>query len=303
LADQTPEAAKPAVPRQSVVNVSPASLKGPPAPAIAPPAVEPARAELPKEDLSPRFAELEKAHAKLRAERRELSEQRKAFKAAEEKVAAYEKLHAERLRNPDKYLKAEYGEDYYDKVTRLRVDGIPPADLVASEVDDQVARIHKKLEETTSSFEKRLAERDAAEAQREKMNYLNGAIEYSKANPEKFKRINHFNEFNSIPQEIERHFQATSKQDADGTWQPGEILSHEKAAEVIEGRIKELGEQFRKYFALETPAAAPTARTDPTPRRYDPSQSKDWVPPKNDAERWRRAMEAGERHLSSRQQH
>lgn len=223
------------------------------------------------------------------------------MKAQADEVAEYKRIQADKRRNPDKYLKADYGDDYYDKLTRLKTDGVVPADLIASEMDERVASLQKKHEELAQSLEKKLADAQTQENERAKAQYLNQATEYAKANAEKYKAIAHFKEFGSVAAEIQNHFRATCKQDDEGNWLPGETLTPEKAADTVEKRIAGLAEQFRSYFAAETPKATTTPEA---PKRQEPTRRREEeVPdrPLTDRERLLRAYAVGDREMASRQ--
>lgn len=303
MAEQTPQA--PAKPAANAVQVSPSLVKpvAPAAPvepaAVVPQAAQPSEAEQLKAQLDARAKEIDKRHARTAKEARELAEQRKALDTDRKEFEDWKKLREDRRRNPDKYLKADFGEDYYDKLTKLKVDGAPPADLIASEMDERMAKLQAQLDEKSKALDERLNQAQAQEARRAKEQYLASAKEHVKSNADKYKLIHRFEEFDSVAGEIERHFRATCKKDMDGNWLPGETLTAEQAADAIEKRIKDIAEKFRGYFEEEQKTKAPqpvaTKRPEPTQRREQEDA------PITDADRWRRAMAVGEREMASRQ--
>jgi hypothetical protein len=302
LAENTPVAPT----KVEAVKVSPASLVSPKVEATTAPPPEPTKSaeqlkfEAEAAKLDARSREIEKQHSRLARERQEWSKTRKDADAQAQKFADWEKLEADRKRNPIKYFEKEYGENWRDVLARIQLDGTPPADLVASAMDERTAQLEKQLAEKNAALEKRIADFEVSEANRSKEAYLASCATHAKDNADKYPLLNHFGEFNSIRAEVERHFRATARQDFDGNWLPGETLSPEQASARVEEGIGKLRKAFQEFEAKQKPAA-PKGTTPETRRsKPEPASSNDWTPPKSEAERKARAFAAADQSLRER---
>lgn len=270
------------------------------------------------DDVAPRLAELDKRARRVAKEAQQLSAERAKFKSEAAEFEQWKQVQADKRRNPDKYLRADYGENYYDLITKLKVEGAVPADLIASEMDERFKSVEQKLAEKQAELDKKLSDYQAQELRAESQKYLDSAVAHAKANADKYKLLNHFGEADSVAREIQQHFAKTTKQLPDGSVEPGELLSPEAAAEAIEKRIADIAGKFKAYFEAEAAKTAPapqkgksvsTEFTQFAPKRTEPTQRREsstptdgeWTPPKNDRERLQRAYAAGEQHLASRQ--
>lgn len=256
---------------------------------------------------------LENQGRKLAIERQKFAEERKSAKAEQAEYEEWKKLKADKLRNPDKYLKADYGENYYDLITKLKVEGAPPADLIASEMDERFKSVEQRLAEKEAALEKRLQDIQAQEARKESDAYLSKAVDYVKSNAEKYEWLNFFGEQARVTEAIRAHYTKTAKRNADGSIEPGEVLSYEKAAEMLEKEISEIGEKFKKRFEERAAKAASdgkekakpsiveaasfTKRTEPTPRRESTNGEQRT---RTERERWLASMKVGDDALASR---
>lgn len=292
---------------------SPAPMPVPAAPGEAP-APAPAPATPKPAAPSPEDVRLAAVAAEVKrtaAERMKLAKEREAFgkereAAAKEKAEyeAWKREREDRRLNPAKYMTAEYGENWYDKLTEVKLNGTPTPDLIASELEAKVSAVRQEMEER----EKKLrAEQDEwrqglteAEATRAKQEYEAGVLAHIKANEVKYPLVTAFGEHQSVLRAIEEHWNATAKQGADGQWQ-GELLTAEQASDLIEKRIDQIAE---KLVALKSgaqpsstpapkPPATPAAKRNDTPQR--PAQPTSPVAPaKDDRERLARAKAAWE---------
>lgn len=111
----------------------------------------------------PERAELEKLRAthdrrvkEAIVERRKFEAQLKELSPKAQRLVEIEKRDAMAKLNPPEFLKSIYGEKWYDTVVESKLNGAPPADVVAAEI----SRVEDR-------FNAELAKRDAAEKARQ----------------------------------------------------------------------------------------------------------------------------------------
>ncbi len=295
---------------------SPSNGIGRNAPQVVAPVAPPA-----EDALKPRFEELAKqtkraaeVAKKAAEERKAATQERAAFGKEKAEFEEWKAMRADRKRNPAKYLQSDFGENWYDTLTKYKLEGAPTPDLIASEMDERFSGLRKELDERETKLLKRQDDMRAEELARSKAEYEASAVEHVKQNADKFPLIGLFGEYGSVPNEIEAHFRRTTKQNADGSWEPGEVLTAQQAAEVVEKRIEEIGKKFEEAKAKKQAAkpdgtpAAPTKRNEPPQRRtlsteVTASTGGEWTPPRDDNERMRRSFAAIDRVMADRNQH
>jgi hypothetical protein len=216
---------------------------------------------------------------------------------------------AERRRNPKKFLEAEYGPDWYDTLTKVKVEGVPTGDLVVSEMEAWKADYEKRLEARDAHWERRLQERDSQADVLEQQAYESKALEYIKASAEKYPLIHAFDVTGSLPGFIYQHFLDTSQTDSTGyIVEPGELLTPEKASDMMEKTLAAKIENAHKVKQPQNPAKSPektfsprrSLSTDVTATQTSNGKTK----PKTDDERLkalkaRWAYEEVQKHLDS----
>lgn len=237
------------------------------------------------------------AHEARKA-REESAKREEALAAREAKLKDWEAQQADQKRNPAKYLQAAYGENWYDKLSQVKLSGSPPAELIASELDDRSKSWESKLSELDAKWAKKWEERDAQDAQRSREAEAHAALSYITSNAEKYPLVHAFEVAGNINGVIEAHFNATcSRDEVTGETVPGEMWTPEQAADQME---KHLSERYQKVALAKKPTA-PTAAVVPprvsTPQRRTLSTdmsaaSPSWTPPKDDRERQQRAEAA-----------
>lgn len=280
--------------------VEAAKAPAPPAEQQTPPAVDP---------LKPRFDALQQAQQKHAAERQKFAEERKANEERMRKLEDWERIQSDRRRNPLKYLSQEFGEDWYDKLTQIKVNGTTTPDLIASEFDEREKSLRDEFKSEAQKLREELEKRDAAELAREKASHEAQAVAFVKQNAEKFPLINLFEQHAAVPAAIERHFIETCEQGPDGELIPGEMWTPEQAAEAIEKQMLEVEKKIlerQKAAKPAAPQAQPSERLTGTPQRRSlstemtTSTGGEWTPPKDDAERMRRALAAMDNAIAAR---
>ena len=277
-----------------------------------PPPPEPEKApEADKPDEAARLSALETQTKRAASERMKLAHEARKFReeSAKEKealakereeLAAYKKEREDRRRNPEKYLAAEYGPDWYDKLSKVKLNGAPTPDLIASEVDDRVAAVRRELEEFKAETVRREENREKQAAAAERQAYEVQAIAYMKANEAKFPLVHTFGVQGNINAVIAAHFEETLSRGPDGEVIPGEVWSPEEAASFME---KALLERYEKAKAISAPKPAPKVVQADTrnnsPRRtlstdMTATSTRDVPPAQDERERIRRAIAAAD---------
>ena len=106
-----------------------------------------------------RAAEIQKKEKIV--ERRQWESERKTLGEKLSRLDELEKLEKIAKTNPEAYFKAKYGDGWYDVATNVRLNGTPPAELVASKLEEMEAKIESKLSARDEALKK---EREAAQA-------------------------------------------------------------------------------------------------------------------------------------------
>lgn len=263
----------------------------------------------PKEDfLKPRFEELAKQTKQVVAEKRRLAAEKEALAKQSQEFNAWKATQADKLRNPLKYVEADYGPEWYDKLTQVKLTGVSTPDLLASELEEREKRLNSTFDEREAKLRKELDDFKASQDNAAREEYVQAAVAHVKADKDKYFWLNEFAEYGQVPAEIERHFIATAIQNPDGSIEPGEILSAEEAGGVIEKRITELVERAKaaeaRREAAKAPKPAPTSREAPHRRTLTndlTATSAPASPAMNDAERKKRAFAAWDAVQANRQ--
>jgi|SRR6185295_15067122 len=187
--------------------------------------------------------------AKVQAAERERLDRLNADKKREKDEEA-------RKRDPLKRLQADFGDDWYDTVTKLKAGAVTPG-AVSSSIADVEQRLEAKFADREKALRAELAEVKARDFDRQRQDYLRGATEHAKANPDKYKLLHKYKQLDDLPGFIDGHFQQTSKRDADGNFVPGELWSPEQAAAKLEeywGKVTEMVLAADRGRTAEAPA-------------------------------------------------
>jgi hypothetical protein len=278
----------------------------------APPPEAPKAPEAPKEDG--RFKELETQTKRFAQQQRKFAEEKAAVAKKEAELATKSKEYedwqayqADKKRNPGKYLEREYGENWYDTLTKVKVEGSPTGDLIASEMDERLSAFDKKLKERELAVEKRFEELQTKEQERERQAFHSEVLSHVEKSFEKFPSVEAFwddpSVRKSITFEIDKHFHENQRAILDGEMQ---LLTAEEAASIVDKRLDAIGEKFVAARSKKQPPAT-QAQAEQQPKRSEPPQRRslstdmtatsgtEWVPPKDDKERLERARAAWER--------
>lgn len=308
-----PNAAKPAPAQGAAANGASTAPEAASQAAHASPPQEDARLrEL--ESQTKRFALQQRKFAEEKATReKEWGEKQAKLKAMEE----WEQYHAERRRNPAKYLEKEYGADWYDKLTSVKLNGVPTPDLVASEMDERFKSYESKLKTQEETLNKRLEDMQRQEAEKATQAFFAEVVSDVRRNISKYPHIELFQEDGSVWQsltgEIDAHFRKNAQAIHAGEM---EMLTPDEAASIVDKRIEGLAKKFEEARAKRAGGTGATPheqqrsdlsqRSDPPRRSLSTNMSAassgaELVPPKDDKERLERAKAAWERVKSQRQ--
>lgn len=313
--------------------VTPAATQQPPTPAAVdpkatPPAVTPPNPD-PKQEprpdpLAPRFAVLAKQTREIAAAKQELARERAALEAAQksreaeiqariQKAEAIEKERAAALSDPAGHLRALYGDQWYDVLTKLQLEGekgVPP-DLQVRAVREELQKTteqlrreaeerFKKLEEERAAARKAQEEQLRAEQDRTIQEFKADCIDFVKANAEKYELITSTGAEQDVLRVIEAVFQKN-----------GRVLSAAEAADLLEADLEEKaakvysGKKWQTRLAAEAAKKAEQARSDEPARTLTNGTASGAAIPPNGGKKDRmtlalEAMEAAERAAAAR---
>lgn len=186
------------------------------------------------------------------------------------KLAEYEKaekarkaLEQDRTRNPTKHLEELFGPDWYDTATKLKTGTVSPG-AVSAQMSEAEKRLEAKFQERERALTERLDRLQQAEEDRARQDIYRSAGEHAKGNAEKYPLTNKYGKAADVGALIEGHFKATSRRNADGSWEPGEMWTPEQGAAEME-----------KYWAgiRDMVLKAETGREPEKPRESLPTAS------------------------------
>lgn len=256
-----------------------------------PPAQAPAASPAPQAAAPEQHSreELARAAKVLADERKRIAAERAELDGWKKQRDEAEAVRKDRLRNPDKYLKSEYGDDWYDKLTKYKLQGIAPTDLAAN----VLAEAEQKFAKTVEPLQKKLESLEAEKQRAEEAAHFESIVETVKAAGEKYRYINGLKQHDALAQVIRAHWDATATKDEDGNVK-GELLTAEQAADLLESRFVEMKKLFDAVPAPK-PAATPKPN-EPQQRSLstDPQPQEQPSDPLDDRERMRRAIAAME---------
>lgn len=289
-----PDAQSPAI---EVVTISPRNGAGSAATLPAPGVIgeikapevkpgEPAKAVEPAPDktMSARYADLAKREKGITAERRKLSEERATIAKDRAEVEEYRKAKADAKRNPEAFQRLVYGEGWYDSLTKYKLEGTPPAELLAAAVDDKLEAFKAEQAKAAADSAKAASDAKAAEDAKAREEFASEVVDYVKANAEKYELIELYGSHDLVPQLIEAEHQKT-----------GKLLSAVDAADKVEEFLASQASKALNSRKLKAQQQQPDKRNEPQQRR---TLSNDMTvsaqaarpPPKSDDERFARAI-------------
>lgn len=275
--------------------------------AMPPPPVETPKAP----EVDPRLRDLETQTKRIAQHQRKLAEKEAALEKTraetETKAKEYEEWQQYRAnlkRNPIAFLKKEFGENYYDTLTRVHLDGVPTADLVASEMDGRFSEYEKKLQAKEAEYNKRFEELNQRDTERLRAEYFQGVIGEVKKDISKYQHLEAFADdesvWGSVAREIDKHFVENQRAILAGDM---EMLTPHEAATRVDKQLEPIFNRVltaaqKRQSATGQPPERQQAPAPPVRRSLSTdmtaSSGAEWTPPKNDDERHKRAMAAFE---------
>lgn len=245
------------------------------------------------DDAFAALAAKEKAHATAA---QKLAADRAAFQKERDEHSAWKTAHESRLRDPEAFLKQDFGEGWYDKLTEYKLNGgkVTP-ELVSAQVDERFAALTKQQEDERAKVVEDEKTRAATEHQQAWQKFQDDTKTFVDSKPDEYELINLHGAHASVVAVIEKTYADT-----------GRVLEAKEAADQVE---KYLEEQIQK--SLETkkwkskaklPPAVPGAEKRPEsaqPRTLTNAHGAVSTPPppsgpSTEAERMARAIAAGE---------
>lgn len=274
--------------------------------------------QVPAPDPTQTSKEKSQDSARLEAETKRFASERRKFselKAAQEKEWAgkqellkeleeWKQARANFKRNPVAFLKKELGDNYYDTLTQVHLNGVPTADLVASEMDSRLSDFEKKLQEKDAALDRRFEELQTKEQERLRADFFNGVVSDVKKNLSKYPGLEAFHDdesvFFQVCAEIDSHFQKNQTAIVGGEM---EMLTPDEAASIVNKRIEALEARFdaakRKRQSAAQQPPEQHQRSVPATRRtlstdITATSGTELVPPKDEKERLARSWAAYE---------
>ncbi len=250
---------------------------------------------------------------------RKFSEEKKTLG---QKLSAYEQYEKEKLHakaNPSAFFQKVLGDDWYNIMVEAKVNGVPPAQLVADEIAKVEERVTKRFEDRDAEAKKTASEsaRQADQAARQQL-HAEGLsfLEASGKDYPIFKKLGDGPRVASIlAHRIESEYKRTERRDsATGQLlQPGRILTTKEAADLLESEVLALVEEaaaHEKYQPKLREKLQPSKQPPPAPGGQNQQRrtlSNDLTgstpgrtPAVTDAERRERAINARNAHVASR---
>jgi hypothetical protein len=200
-----------------------------PKPASAAPSVEEREAQ-----LKAREEALNKREKVWKDEAKKASDEKKGLGAKLKEYEELKKYKSEReardeMRrlNPEYGLKEDFGDNYREKLTKLFVDGVPPADLIAAEFKRMRAEFKAELEAERAKTREQSTAAEAAEIEQTRAMVANDTHAFYESSAKDypvFERIGDAQRVSQIlAQRIEQEFMRT-----------GKLLSPKEAADALE---------------------------------------------------------------------
>lgn len=246
-------------PTQAQKPTTPASGAAPAAPAVDP---QLAKWEQVKADAETKLAAAEKARRVHEAEARKFANEKKGIGAKLSEYEQLKKLQSQAKMNKAAFLKATFGDDWYDQIVAERVSGgAPTADTVALEVEKVREEFAKKLEEQRADYEKQQRETQRRQIETELRTFNLQAVEFAKASAKDYPIFetlgNDEQVASAIVQRIRAEHDKTIKRDEEtgAVLVAGKVLSMKEAAELIESDLIAIAEKAagaEKYRARLT---------------------------------------------------
>lgn len=219
-------------------------------------------------DIAQKYRRLEFEHNKKLKEqileRRKWDSDRKATGERLSRLAELEKRESQARLNPPAFLKSIYGDNWHEVVNESKLNGVPPADLIQSEMSRMRDEFEAKLKARDDESTSRLQAQQQQALEQARANIRLEAEEFYSASGADYPILERLGGkeavASAIAQRIEREFHASSKRDESGAVvRQGRVLTTKEAAELIEGEMLAVAEaalkaeKYKSRFAPKPP--------------------------------------------------
>jgi len=215
--------------------------------------------------IGEKYRRLEAEHAKKVKEqileRRKWDADRKTTGERLSRLAELEKQQQSARLNPPAFLKSIYGDDWHTIVNEAKLNGVPPADLIQSEMARMREEFESKLRERDEGETKRSQQHQTAALEQARNNIRLESEDFYEASGAEYPILERIGDkaevARRIAQRIEAEFHKTTRRDESGAvLRQGRVLTPKEAAELIEGEMLSVAEaamKSEKYKARLTP--------------------------------------------------
>lgn len=222
----------------------------------APTAVAATPPAAPPEDLGAKYKALETAHEKKTREhiieRRKWEAANKSSLEMKSKLDALEKREAQARMNPPAFLKSIYGEQWHEVINEAKLNGVPPGQLIAEEMqklrDEMDAKYRARDEEALKAQE--TAKERAVEDARKSI--FAESAEWYRAKADEFPILKKLGDAPAVARTISQRIESEFHRQ-------GKILTTSEAAELIEAEVLDWAAEagrHEKYKAKLQPATS-----------------------------------------------
>jgi hypothetical protein len=252
--------------------------------------------------LKAREEALNKRDRVYRDEQRKAADEKKGLGAKLSRLNELEKREQFAKLNPPEYLKGIYGEKWHEVINQTAINGVPPADIIAAEMQKMRDEFKAELEARDLRTREQVTASEAREVEEARSMAAHKSAKWYEANAKEypvFVRLGDAARVGQIlGQRIEQHFMRTN-----------ELLTEQQAAEALEADmlgIVETAVEHEKYKSKlqdklkpanvsASSGAQGVPQQSSTRRTLDNSMTASTsgrAPPRSDAEREARAIAA-----------
>jgi hypothetical protein len=212
-----------------------------------------------------RFSQLARREAELNRERQRLREEKAAVEEAARAAKQFEERKAKARLNPVEALK-DLGLSYEEVSEFVVNDNKPPVSAEVQAIRDEIERLREEQRQEKEEM-RRITEEQLQQQQENVISRFNqDAISFVSADPERYAFTLANDGAHYVPEIIEKHFHAT-----------GELLSVDKAAEIVEAHFEEVADRVAKsskFKAKVSPQAPITQVAATTPAKQPVAPAK-----------------------------
>lgn len=194
-------------------------------------------------------------------ERRKWEASNRANREKLSKLEQYEKTQALARMNPPEFLKGIYGDNWYDKVVESKLNGVPPADLIAAELSKMEEKFESKLKERDTQAKSTLEEQQKQQLEQARRGLHGEARDFYAASGNEYPILERLGDADAvarvIAQRVESEWKKTAQFDESGRLtRQGRALTAKEAADLVEADLLgfvEAASKHDKYKAKFAP--------------------------------------------------